>query len=354
MEIQQELIRGSVAAVVYQNEENGYAVIRLATESDEMITVVGTIPMATVGERLVIAGKWGHHAAYGRQFEAEFLERLMPESAAEILAYLSSRSVKGIGAVTANRIVEAFGSQALEVIENNPQQLTAIQGITPRKANEISECFRKQVGVRRLIEFLSLHNLPPELAMRLYRAYGELAVDAVRDDPYLMTDPMFGAEFGAVDAFALELGVDADDERRVEAGILFELEHNLGNGHTFLPQEKLASATATLLDLDSETISAGLDRLVEQHRMVVDSIAKMQVCYLPEYHEAETYLVQRVLEMADQELLPPENLESLLCRVESEKLLEYAPQQREALRAAACHQLMLLTGGPGTGKTTTL
>lgn len=354
LEIQQELIRGSVAAVVYQNEENGYAVIRLATESGEMITVVGTIPMATVGERLMIAGKWGYHAAYGRQFEAEFLERLMPESAAEILAYLSSRSVKGIGAVTANRIVEAFGSKALEVIENEPQRLTAIQGITPRKANEISECFRKQVGVRRLIEFLSLHNLQPELALRLYRAYGELAVDAVRDDPYLMTDSMFGAEFGAVDAFALELGVDTDDERRVEAGILFELEHNLGNGHTFLPQDKLAAATATLLDLDSETISAGLDRLVEQHRMVVDSIAKMQVCYLPEYHEAETYLVQRVLEMADQELLPPENLESLLCRVESEKLLEYAPQQREALRAAACHQLMLLTGGPGTGKTTTL
>lgn len=182
MEIQQELIRGSVVAVVYQNNENGYAVIRLAAEDGQTITVVGTIPMTTVGERLLISGKWGYHTSYGRQFEAEFLERMMPETPAEILAYLSSRSLRGIGEVTAKRIVEAFGSKSLDIIENEPLLLTSIQGISPRKANEISENFRKQVGVRRLIEFLTLYRLPPEMALRLYRVYGELAVDAVRDD----------------------------------------------------------------------------------------------------------------------------------------------------------------------------
>ena len=354
MEKQQELIRGSVAAVVYQNEENGYAVIRLASESGETITVVGSIPMVRVGERLEVTGKWSHHASYGRQFEAEFLERLMPESAAEILAYLSSHSLKGIGAVTAQRIVEAFGDRALEVIETEPQRLTEIPGISLRKANEISESFQRQVGVRRLIEFLTPHHLPPELALRLYRIYGELAIDAVRDDPYLLTDPYFGAEFGDVDAFALELGVDGDDERRVEAGVLFELAHNLNNGHTFLPQDKLLDATVRLLELDSETVLAGLERLVEQGRMIRDELLRMQVCYLPALHEAETYVAERILAMAAQPPETPDDLQEQVEAVEREKAIAYAPQQRQAICAAATHRILLITGGPGTGKTTTL
>ena len=354
MEARQELIRGSVAAVVYQNEENGYAVIRLRTEDGSTVTVVGTIPMTTVGERLLVTGRWGQHAAYGRQFEAEFLERLMPEAAADILAYLSAHTLRGIGAVTARRIVDAFGTESLEVIENAPQRLTVIPGISARKAEEISESFRRQVGVRRLIEFLSLHHLPPELAIRLYRAYGELAVDAVRDDPYLLTDGYFGADFGAVDAFALELGVDGDDERRVEAGILFELSHNLTNGHTFLPENKLAAATVTLLGLEPETIEAGIGRLQEQGRMTVDSLADLRICYLPEYHEAETYVARRIRAMATDPVPPTPQLEQMIAQVEADKQLSYAAQQRQAIRMAAEHRLLLLTGGPGTGKTTTL
>ena len=354
MERQQELVRGSVTAVVYQNEENGYAVIRLAAESGETITVVGTIPMTTVGERLVAAGRWSCHPSYGKQFEAEFLERLMPESEPEILAYLSSRALKGIGAVTAKRIVEAFGANALDVIEHEPQRLTAIPGISGRKAGEISECFRRQTGVRRLIEFLALHHLPPELALRLYRAYGELAIDAVRDDPYLLTDSFFGADFGAVDAFALELGVDGDDERRVEAGILFELTHNLTNGHTFLPERKLAAATMGLLGLETEIVEAGVGRLLEQGRMVSEHVAGLDVCYLPPLHEAETYVAARILAMAGETPEPPESLAELVEAVEADKQICYAPQQREAIRAAAEHRVVLITGGPGTGKTTTL
>ena len=183
MEVQQEMIRGSVSAIVYQNEENGYAVLRFDTEGGETITVVGTIPMTNVGERLVVAGKWSRHPAYGRQFEAEFLERLMPESASGIQAFLSSHAVKGIGAVMAKRIVEAFGVHALDVIENDPERLATLPGSSEKKAQEMSRSLRRQVGIRRLIEFLSAHNLPTELALRLYRVYGEMAVDAIRDDP---------------------------------------------------------------------------------------------------------------------------------------------------------------------------
>ena len=235
--MEQEMLYGTVAAIVFQNQENGYTVLRLRSQDGEMVTVVGSIPMTVVGERLSIAGRWISHATYGRQFEADLLERLMPETKDEILSYLSSRAVKGVGEKTAARIVMAFGDRSLEVIENEPETLAQVPGISLSKAREISESFRQQVGMRRLIEFLSAHRLPAELAMRLYRAYGELAVDALQDDPYMLTQAYFGADFAVVDAFALELEVEADDERRVEAGILFELTYNQTNGHTFIPRD---------------------------------------------------------------------------------------------------------------------
>lgn len=348
------MIRGSIAAVIFQNSENGYSVIRLEAENGETVTVVGTIPMATVGERLMVAGKWISHASYGRQFEAEFLERLMPETGAEILSFLSSRALKGIGEKTAARIVERFGNSSLHVIENEPEKLAELPGISMKKALEISESFHKQVGVRNLIEFLAAYRLPAELALRLYRSYGELAADAVRDDPYLLTDPYFGADFAAVDAFALELGVDGDDPRRVEAGILFELTHNLGNGHTFLPKDKLCAATCTLLSLDTQTVLPGFERLQDQQRTVTEELAGQFVCYLPEFYEAECYVTARIVRMARMRTQAPDGLEELVGQIEEEKALRYADQQRAAIRTAAEHQVLLVTGGPGTGKTTTL
>ena len=353
-EREENMIRGSVQSVVFQNPENGYAVLRLQTDEGEAVTVVGTIPMTVVGERLVVVGRWGHHASHGRQFEAEFLERLMPETTGEIYAYLSSRAIKGIGERTAAKIMELFGTQALNVIENEPERLEVISGISHRRAMEISESFRKQAGVRRLIEFLTLHRLPAELAVRLYRVYGDMAADALRDDPYLLTGPYFGADFSVVDAFALEMDVEADDERRVEAGVLFELSYNLGNGHTFIPQDKLIAATAALLSLPHETIAAALDRLCEQQRMERDTIAGLTACYLPEFYEAETYVARRLLQMAGVTLPEPARLEQILRGVEAASGMQYAEKQRQAIRDAAVNRLLLVTGGPGTGKTTVM
>ena len=353
-ERESEMIRGTVQGIVFQNAENGYTVLRLRTEGGEMVTVTGTIPMTVVGERLVIAGKWGRHPSHGPQFEAEFLERLMPETTQEIFAYLSSRAVKGIGAKTAAKIVERFGAQSLEVLENEPERLAEIAGISRSKAAEMSASFRRQSGVRRLIEFLTIHRLPAELAVRLYRIYGPDAQDALRDDPYLLTDPYYGADFAVVDAFALELSLPADDERRVEAGILFELSYNLNQGHTFLPKNKLCAATAALLSLDGEVIEAGLTRLAEQERMVVDRIAGLDACYLPQFHEAEDYVCRRIARMAAVAIPAPPQLESLVGQAERSQSLTYAAQQREAIRMAAQRQVLIVTGGPGTGKTTVM
>ena len=242
MEQEMEILQGAVSAVVYQNYENGYSVLRLNVGGGQMVTVVGTIPMPAIGERLMVTGRWSNHSSYGRQFEAEFLERLLPQTAMEILSYLSSRVIKGIGPRMAARIVEHFGSETLLVMEREPERLAEVSGISRDKARTIGEEFRLQVGMRQLMEFFALHHLPAELAVRTYKLYGDSTIELLYDDPYLLMEEGLEAPFGAVDRFAIELGVSGDDPRRVEAGILFELNYNLLAGHSFLPEEKLVPA----------------------------------------------------------------------------------------------------------------
>ena len=282
-----EILQGTISAVVFQNYENGYAVLRLAAQDGNTVTVVGTIPMPSVGEQLMVTGRWGNHSGYGRQFEAEFLERLLPQTESQILAFLSGRAVKGIGPKTAGRIVSRFGAKTLEIMEREPEQLAQVPGISPAKAKAIGEEFRLRTGVRRLMEFFAQHDLDAQLAVRVYRMYGEGATDLLYDDPYLLMEEGLDASFGAVDRFAISLGVAGDDRRRVEAGILFELRYNLTAGHSFLPKEKLAAATAQLLSVDVDTVNAGLDRLAEGERVVPETLAGIPVIYLPELAEAE-------------------------------------------------------------------
>ena len=350
----EEILQGTVAAVIFQNEENGYTVLRLNCETGETVTVVGVIPMSVVGERLLVTGKWISHPSHGRQFEAEFLERLMPESERDILAYLSSRTLKGVGEKTAERIVSAFGRRSLDVIELEPERLAEIPGISLRKAKEISEAFHRQIGIRRLMEFLSAHGLPAALSVRLYRFYGTDAEELLQQNPYLLADPLFGADFAAVDRFAIEIGVAGDDVRRVEAGILFELTHNLNNGHTFLPRNKLCAATMELLDLEEDCVQGAMERLLDSGRMEQDQIAGLTACYLPGLYEAETYCSARFAAMAEEELPVPRNLDPLIAQIRDRTHIDYAPAQLDALRQAIRHQVLIITGGPGTGKTTTL
>ena len=350
----EEILQGTVCSVIFQNHENGYTVLRLRCGDGETITVVGIIPMAAMGERLLVTGRWSSHPTHGRQFEAEFLERLMPETEYEILTYLSSRAIKGVGPKTAERILEAFGRQSLDVLEREPERLSELPGISRKKALEIGEAFRQQIGIRRLMEFLMAHGLPAELSMRLYRAYGTEAENALRENPYLLADPMFGADFSAVDEFALELGLEGDDPRRVESGVLFELSHNLNNGHTFLPGKKLQAATAELLDLPVELIAEAMDRLTETGRMDRDTVAGMEACYLPALYEAETYTVRRLTAMAAIKEAAPPQLDRLVRRAQAEQGIVYADAQKDAMMQAVLHRVLIVTGGPGTGKTTTL
>lgn len=355
MEQELEILQGAVSAVVYQNYENGYAVLRLNLGGGQTVTVVGTIPLPAVGERLMVTGKWSTHSNYGRQFEAEFLERLMPQTSVEILNYLSSRVIKGIGPRTASRIVEMFGEQTLAIMEREPERLSEVPGISREKARKIGEEFKLHVGIRQIMEFFALHHLSAELAVQVYKRYGDSTMELLYDDPYLLMDEELNASFGAVDQFAISLGVAGDDPRRVEAGTLFELSYNLTGGHCFLPEEKLIAATARLLQLESdEPVKQGIARLLEADRLVRETLAGITVIYLPELHEAETECTRMLLDFAGHSFPEPRGLDRQIQAIAKESGIEYSEEQTQAIREAATSGLLLITGGPGTGKTTIL
>ena len=268
-----DLLEGTVDAVLFRNEENGYTVLRLAVGAGEPVTVVGCMPGAAPGEGLAVHGTWARHASYGEQFQAQSVERRVPVGVKAIQEYLASGAIKGVGASTARRLVAEFGEDTLTVLEEHPEYLTRIKGITRKRALQIGEAYRLQMGMRLLLDFLGENGLPLQLGMPLYRRYGDLALDVLRDNPYLLVDEELGVDFAAADQLALDLGLDGEDPQRLEAGLLFELSHNLNNGHTFLPRRKLLAATEQLLGVEGEALADGLDTLIERGEVIQETTA---------------------------------------------------------------------------------
>ena len=349
------LLDGTVSSVIYRNEENGYTILRLeAPEAGEEVTVVGTMPGISPGEGLSVHGQWTRHSTYGEPFRAESVERRMPVGEKALLEYLASGAVKGVGAAMARRLLDAFGEDVLTVIEEAPRRLTEVKGISPKRAETIHQSLCMQLSMRRLLDFLSAHGLSLSLAMPLYRRYGDLALTALRANPYLLTEEPLFTPFPAADKLARELGLEADDPLRLEAGLLYTLSHNLDNGHVFLPYAKLLTAAQRLLGTESSVLEDHLEGLTDRGTIVREEIAGQDACYLARLHYCETYVANALLKMEGEPLCPPEDLDALLDRIQREQGLTYAPMQVEAVKTAAQRQVMLLTGGPGTGKTTSL
>ncbi len=345
---------GTVDEIIYTNEENGYTVLRMETDSGDTVTVTGCIPFAAPGEQLQAGGTWQTHASYGRQFKAEYAYRQMPKGAEAVYEYLASRIIKGVGPATASVIVTEFGDKALDIMENHPEKLAGLRGISLKKAKEMSANLKRQMGLRRLMEFLSSHGLRPEYAMRLYHAYGAEALDIVNDNPYIMCMQHIGAEFAEADRLALDLGLDGDSAERIAAAIVFELQHNSGNGHVFIPREKLIPATAQLIGLEPENIEEGLEILLDSGEIICETVAGREACYLSALWDAEEYTARRLGEMAGRLAYIEADVESIVKKIEREQGIEYAPLQRRTLEMAAKNRVLVITGGPGTGKTTTV
>ncbi|WP_298032380.1 ATP-dependent RecD-like DNA helicase [uncultured Dysosmobacter sp.] len=345
---------GTVHSVIFQNAENGYTVLRLLTEEGEVITVVGCIPCVAPGEHLTVSGVWEQHPQHGEQLRAVELERTLPEDEEEIFAYLSSGVCKGVGPATARRIVDRFGVETLDILEREPERLNLIKGVTARKAQEIAESFRHHMGLRRLMAFLAQYQLPPVLAMQLRQRYGDGALEMVRENPYLLSGDDCGVEFSVTDGIAMQMGIAADSDERLQAAVTFELSHNENNGHVFLPRGKLIAATCQLLDCGAELVERALDGLIDRRAVVQEQVANVEACYLRRLWEAEVSACARLSALLVAEADESRQAERTVAEIEAEQGITYAAQQRQAVALAARTGVLILTGGPGTGKTTTV
>lgn len=347
-------INGIISSVIYLNDENGYAVVRMETDSGEMVTAVGCLPYIAPGEMISAEGSWVTHAQHGRQFKIEQSNRLLPTSADGIYEYLAGSTVKGIGPATAALIVDRFKEKSLDILEMHPEKLAEIKGISLTKAKDLSASFKKQAGVRRLTEFLCAYGIKPLVALKLYRAYGSAALETVHENPYIISASHIGASFAEADNLALELGIEGDSINRISAAVLFELQHNSGNGHCFIPRDKLIAATSQLISVPADLVSDAIDSLSENGGLVCDTVANLDVCYLAELYEAETYTAERLKSMAGLKTKSSANVERLITKLENLYDISYAPLQKQSIELALNNRILVITGGPGTGKTTIL
>ena len=351
-EVELQEISGSVEDIVYRNQDTGFAVIHLGVE-DELVCVVGTLATVEIGEELHVMGRFSSHPTYGYQFKAEAFDRQLPATSGAIMRYLASGVVKGIGPTLARRIVERFGDETLEKIEENPSCLAEVKGISPKKAEALAEEFKHVFGVRRVMLFLSKFSISPVSSVKIWKLWGPESVNMITANPYLLCGEDVGLPFEVSDTIAQHFELDMQSEARISAAVRYVLAANLNNGHTCLPLKKLLSAVLPLLEVEKETVLSVIETMAEEQSLV--EVERGQpYYYLPDLFVAENYIAARIGEMAGELTNDAANADELIDAEERRTGIEYESLQRRAIRAALCENIMILTGGPGTGKTTTL
>lgn len=351
----EELLRmeGVVEHVIFENRDTGYAVFEV-NAGGELHVVTGPVGEVNAGESVTLYGRFETHPAHGPQFKAESCEASMPQDLAATLAYLSSGALPYIGPATAKKIVERFGADCLEVIANDPLRLTKLRGITPEKAKAISTEFKRMFGVREAVAYLSRFGVSPVRAVEAYRHFGPQTVEEINRNPYILCGEPLHMTFRQVDAIAAELQLDPAGSLRVWAGLLYALRHNAGNGHTCLPREKLVEATARFLGVEPEQVESELDRQLDEGEVKSYTRPDGEFICLPDLLSAETDIAARLWELSRHPVPLPPDVDRSIEILERAQGFAYAPEQRLAIRTAMGSSVMVLTGGPGTGKTTTV
>ena len=352
-----EKLVGSIEHVVYANEENGYTILDFGTEQNELVTLVGILPYVAEGDELTVFGKWVHNPKYGRQFQVEHFEKRLPSDAAAILRYLSSGAVKGVGPKKAQKLVEMFGEDTFEVIERHPDWMTQIPGISRRMAQEISEEFARQAGIRSAMMFFR-DFFGAALTVRIYKAWGSAAVDRAKENPYRLCEEIEGIGFEKADAMAEQLGFDRTGQERIKSGILYVLQYNgLLNGHTCLPRVRLIEAACSMLGAESEQVEAAMGVLLQEKRLrrmhVKTREGEQDYIFDRISYECERTIADKLV-ILDRACvrIDTRDIAHLIGREERSGGIAYARLQKEALAGALESGVFILTGGPGTGKTT--
>jgi len=346
-------LSGSIEHVIFSNEENGFAICDLGTDTDDLITITGILPYIGEGDLVTVYGRWVHNPKYGRQFKVEQSEKQLPADRASILRYLSSKTIKGIGPKIAQRIVDEFGDETFDVIENHPDWLAQIQGITLKRAREISEDFKSKAGIRSAMLFFREY-FGAAMTVRIYKKWGANAVDLAKHNPYLLCEEIEGIGFERADRLAVSLGLQTDSPERICSGVCYLLGANAGqNGHVCLPREKLIAGAAKLLQVAPEQVESAISQLLGEQKIRAVHFDGVQYLYERRLYENEKYIARKLVLL--DKVCPPmdtANIGSFIQKEERESGVQYAQLQRQAICDALENGVMLLTGGPGTGKTT--
>ena len=346
-------LEGIVEHVIYTNEQNGYTICDLSVDDEEIYTVVGIMPMVTDGDRLTVWGRWVHNAKYGRQFSVVQYERVMPADTASILRYLASRTIKGVGPKTAQRIVEEFGEDTFEVIEKHPEWLANIKGISSKLAHSISENFKEQSEVRSTMMFFQEY-FGVATILKIYKRFGGRAVEIAKQNPYRLCNEVEGIGFDSADEMAGKLGFTTNNFDRIMSGVDHVLSRSsISGGHVCLPREELVSAASSLLGVSTDEVSSGIDELLRMEKLIGREADGKQLIYQRQSFEDEKYIAKK-LRVIDRMCasISACDVDRFISGEEQKSGIRYASLQKKAIEDALRYGVMVLTGGPGTGKTT--
>lgn len=346
-------ISGVVETIIYENAENGYTVCDVASVG-QLITMTGYMPNLCEGEEIEAHGDWVTHMEYGDQFKVEYYERRMPSTETEIEKYLASGLLPGIGKATAKKIVQKFGAEALEVIEHEPERLLNIPGLTKNKIDEIYKKYTELIGMREVIIFFQNYGISPSSAVRAYQSFGTKTVGLIKNNPYILAEKIDGINFKTADNMAFEMGFTKNSYERVSCGIRFLL-RQIGylNGHTYIPRSTLIGHAAQTLETENGVIENAVSDMLLNEEIIQVNMGEYDAIYLDEYYKAEKRVAQRLLEMSELIFdIDKDKTEQMIEDVQRDNGIMFAEAQLEALRCVFENSAMVITGGPGTGKTT--
>lgn len=348
-------ISGIVESITYYNKENGYCVFTITgTENDEydQLTCVGTVPNIAQGECISLKGKMVNHSTYGMQLSVEIYEKTAPKTEKAMELYLASGVLKGIGKKTATKIVKKFGIKTMDIIEREPERLAELRGISLEKAIAIGQSFREQAQLRNLIMFLGQYGITPAFAIKVNKKYKDKAIDVITRNPYSMADDIIGIGFKIADNIAAKLGINPDSAFRIKAGIRYCLNEAAGNGNVYLPMNMLVNKVSELLNISPEPIENEMTGMYIENYIWIERTTEYENVYLNYFYYAESYVARKLVELADMEIDNKGVYEDKIDALAFSQNIVFAPEQREAITEAMSNGVLVITGGPGTGKTT--
>ena len=345
-------ITGEVIDIIYKNDVNSYTIADFQTEEEE-ITIVGYLPFVNIGDTLKLIGKYVEHRDYGMQFKIDTFEKLMPQTLGSLERYLSNGNIKGIGEAIAKRIIKKFGEETIHVFKYEPEKLAEIRGISDKKAKEMSESFIENWEVWQIVGFLERFGIGAEHAKKVYDLYGTSAIEEIESDPYKLIDIARGVDFKQIDKMALDIGINYDNEKRVTSGIKYALIRSTYNGHSCVFKENLIEFVIQLLDVSTENIEDGLISLNAKEEIKIEKAEGQEYVYLYPYYVAEEQIALRINRLQNAKNMKEiKSIEKELKKIELNSSIKLSEKQKEAIKLVNEKNVTIITGGPGTGKTT--